>query len=71
LPIARFAQAWGRACARVKDRLLSQDPDEEEVALGSPQATPGFAPCIVQGSYPDSSVESLGGERYPQLFSDP
>jgi len=49
----------------------SQDPDEEEVTLGSPEATPAFAPCIIQGPYPDSPLGSFGGERFPQLFADP
>jgi phospholipid/cholesterol/gamma-HCH transport system substrate-binding protein len=54
-------------CKNTDYTLTEQDPDEEQVTLDSPQSTNGFAPCIVQGPYPDS----LGGERYPQLFSDP
>lgn len=52
------------------------DPDEDEVRLGQPSApdvnsgdgvTATFAPCIIQGDFPDD----FGGERFPQLFSDP
>jgi phospholipid/cholesterol/gamma-HCH transport system substrate-binding protein len=58
-------------CKNTDFSLTSQDPDEEEVPLESPQVGPGFAPCIIQGPYPDSPMGSFGGERYPQLFADP
>ena len=45
----------------------SANPDEDEVRLGDPQATPGFAPCVIQGPFP----EEFGGERFPQLYADP
>jgi ABC-type transporter Mla subunit MlaD len=45
----------------------SQNPDEDEVRLGDPQASPSFAPCVIQGPFP----EEFGGERFPQLYADP
>ena len=58
----------------------STDPDEDEVF--NDQAPPDdvnggnppgstYAPCVVQGPYPNSEFDNLGGERFPQLFADP
>jgi ABC-type transporter Mla subunit MlaD len=58
----------------------SQDPDEDQVRLeetppgdvngGNPPGS-GFAPCVIQGPYPDSSLGGFGDGRFPQLFADP
>jgi ABC-type transporter Mla subunit MlaD len=58
-------------CKNTDYTEVSQDPDEEEVRLGSPEAGPDFAPCIVQGEYPAPSGEDYGDGRFPQLFADP
>ena len=56
------------------------DPDEDEVRLGEPSApdvnggigvTASFAPCIIQGDYPNSPLGNFGDDRFPQLFADP
>jgi phospholipid/cholesterol/gamma-HCH transport system substrate-binding protein len=57
-------------CKNTDYTNTSQDPDEDEVILGTPQATPSFAPCVIQGPYPAPSGESFNG-RYPDLFADP
>jgi ABC-type transporter Mla subunit MlaD len=54
-------------CKNTDYSFGSQNPDEDEVHLGDPQATPTFAPCTIQGPFP----EEFGGERFPQLYADP
>ncbi len=57
----------------------SQDQDEEEIVNGQSVdglnngAPPGtaYAPCFVQGSFPNSQLGNFGDERFPQLFQDP
>jgi phospholipid/cholesterol/gamma-HCH transport system substrate-binding protein len=58
-------------CKNTDYTELSQDPDEDEVRLGTPPQSPSFAPCIVQGEYPSPSGENFGDGRFPQLFADP
>ncbi|MGH2951658.1 MAG: MlaD family protein [Solirubrobacterales bacterium] len=67
-------------CKNTDYNLGSQDLDEEEVHLeetppgdvnsGNPPNA-GFAPCVVQGAFPDSPLANFGGERFPQVFADP
>jgi hypothetical protein len=40
---------------------------EEEFTDDDPQATGGFAPCVITRDSPSI----FGGERYPQVFADP
>jgi phospholipid/cholesterol/gamma-HCH transport system substrate-binding protein len=67
-------------CKNTDYSTSSQDPDEDEVR--NDQEPPSdvnrgnepdamFAPCIVQGAYPNSNLANFGGERFPQLFADP
>jgi ABC-type transporter Mla subunit MlaD len=67
-------------CKNTDYNLGSQNTDEDQVFLdeeppadvngGNPPGS-GFAPCVVQGAYPDAPLQNLGGERFPQLFADP
>jgi phospholipid/cholesterol/gamma-HCH transport system substrate-binding protein len=55
------------------------DPDEDEILPGQTvagvnNANPPdehFAPCFVEGAFPNSRFGGFGGERFPQLFTDP
>jgi phospholipid/cholesterol/gamma-HCH transport system substrate-binding protein len=60
----------------------SQDTDEEEIVAGEsvqginngnpPGTTPTqFAPCYVQGAFPNSAFANFGDQRFPQLFHAP
>ena len=60
----------------------SQNTDEEEIVPGQsvagvnsgnpPGTTPSqFAPCYVQGAFPNSDSANFGDQRFPQLFQDP
>ena len=60
--------------------LGAADEDEDEVRLGQPSApdvnggqgvTSTFAPCVVQGEFPNPPHQTVGGGRFPQLFADP
>ena len=58
----------------------STDPDEDEVRNdqeppsdvnnGNPPG-PTFAPCVIQGTFPDFEFGSFGGGRAPQVSADP
>ncbi|MGH2954432.1 MAG: MlaD family protein [Solirubrobacterales bacterium] len=67
-------------CKNTDYNLGSQDLDEEEVH--NDETPPGdvnggnppgasFAPCVVQGAYPNSPRANFGDERFPQLFANP
>jgi len=57
----------------------SQNQDEDEILPGQsvagvnngnpPSAT--FAPCFIEGDFPNSTFANFGDERFPQLFQDP
>ena len=60
----------------------SQDTDEEEIVNGEsveglnngnpPGTSPTqYAPCYVQGSFPNTDVANYGDQRFPQLFQEP
>jgi phospholipid/cholesterol/gamma-HCH transport system substrate-binding protein len=57
----------------------SQDRDEEEIVSGQSVAGlnggnppgPAYAPCWVEGAFPNSRFGNFGDERFPQLFQDP
>ena len=60
--------------------LGAENTDEDEVHLGEPSApdvnggqgvTGNFAPCYVEGDFPEPKGENYGGSRYPQVFADP
>jgi ABC-type transporter Mla subunit MlaD len=57
----------------------SQDTDEEEIVNGQsveglnngePPSTT-YAPCYVQGQFPNPDHSNFGDQRFPQLFQDP
>jgi ABC-type transporter Mla subunit MlaD len=59
--------------------IAGGDPDEDTLLPGqtAPDVHSGnppdntFAACFPEGAYPDSQFGSFGGERFPQLFTDP
>jgi hypothetical protein len=58
-------------CKNTDYTEVSQDPDEDEIRLGTPPQSPTVAPCVIQGPYPEPSGEDYGGGRYPHVFADP
>jgi phospholipid/cholesterol/gamma-HCH transport system substrate-binding protein len=69
-------------CKNTDFTPTSTDTDEQEIHPGEsipdvnagqpPGTTPTqFAPCFIQGAFPNSSLGNFGDGRFPQLFTDP
>ena len=53
-----------------EDEAHNDQAPPSDVNNGNPPSAT-FAPCIIQGAFPNSVFGNFGGERAPQVFADP
>jgi phospholipid/cholesterol/gamma-HCH transport system substrate-binding protein len=53
-----------------EDEARNNQAPPSDVNNGNPPSAT-FAPCVIQGAFPNSEFGNFGGERAPQVFADP